>query len=97
MLRRSTKEKLHPRNRFREGYDFQQLKGLVAREKLPTETSVRAYNVRDSVVQESNRIFDDAALDVEQKRAAFQALAQATRAQFITTLGPVAGPACRAL
>ena len=50
-------------------------------------------NLRDDVARESNRIFDDAALTPDQKRAALQTLAQTTRTQITAALGPVSGPA----
>jgi len=73
-------------------YDYQQLKHLTQRDNLPSDTALRAYGLRDNVVQESNRIYDDAALSNEQKLAALQALAQQTRSQLVATLGPVVGP-----
>jgi hypothetical protein len=71
--------------------DYQTLNRLAQREGLPTDVAIRAFNVRDQVAQESNRIYDDAALSPDQKRAAMQTLAQATRAQLVTLLGPTAG------
>jgi hypothetical protein len=73
--------------------EYQNLKRLVARENLPAETALRAYGVRDTVSRESNRIYDDPALTVEQKIEALRTLAQTTRTQLLATLGPVAGPA----
>ncbi|MEO5958131.1 MAG: hypothetical protein ABIZ49_12205, partial [Opitutaceae bacterium] len=52
--------------------EFQQLSRLVQRENLPRETALHAYNLRESVAQESNRIFDDPTLDPDQKRLAFR-------------------------
>jgi hypothetical protein len=71
--------------------DYQRLTALVARTDLPPQAAIDAYNLRDRLSQESNRIFDDPTLDVSQKRAALQALAQTTRAQLASTLGPTAG------
>lgn len=73
--------------------DYQQLAQLEQSENLPTGTAVQAYNLRDSLSQESNRIFNDATLNVDQKRAALQSLAQSTRTQLLATLGPTAGDA----
>ncbi len=58
--------------------EYQTLSRLAQRDSLPTDTAIRAYNVRDSVAQESNR-------------AALQTLAQNARAQIVTLLGPAAG------
>lgn len=73
--------------------DFQQLTALTEREKLGRDTALQAYNAREAAARESNRIFDDATLSVDQKRAALAALAQTTRAQLLAALGPNAGPA----
>jgi hypothetical protein len=73
--------------------DFQHLDRVVQRENIPRETAIGAFNLRDTVVQESNRIFDDTSLTVDQKRSALQSLAQNTRMQLTQMLGPVAGPA----
>ncbi len=73
--------------------DFQQLTRLTQRDNLPPETAVQAYNIRDQVAQASNRIYDDPALSADQKRAALQTLAQDTRAQLLSRLGPTSGPA----
>jgi hypothetical protein len=73
--------------------DFQSLSRIAAQEKIPAPIAVQAFNLRDSVAAESNRIFDDATLPPEQKRAALQALAQNTRAQTLALLGPAAGQA----
>jgi hypothetical protein len=73
--------------------EFQQLNRLTQREGIPAEAAVRAFGLRDTVATESNRIVDDATLSNEAKRAALQQLAQATRAQITTILGPTAGPA----
>jgi len=73
--------------------EFQQLSRLAERANLPAETAVQAFGARDSVAQESNRIFNDAALSYDDKKAALQSLAQNTRAQLLATLGPTAGAA----
>ena len=74
-------------------YDYQQLKRLTERANLPVEIANRAYALRDTIAQQSNRIFDDASLADEQKRTALQSLAQEVRAQLLATLGQVVGPA----
>ena len=74
-------------------YEFQQLYRLVQQENLPSATAVRTYDLRDTAAQESLRIFNDQALDPEQKRAALQTLAQNTSAQIVGLLGANAGNA----
>jgi hypothetical protein len=73
--------------------DYQQLTQLEQRQNLPAGTAAQAYDLRNALSQESNRIMDDASLDNDQKRAALQSLAQNTRAQLVTTLGPTASDA----
>ncbi|MEO6568997.1 MAG: hypothetical protein ABIO94_09575 [Opitutaceae bacterium] len=73
--------------------EFQQLSQLAQRDNLPASASAQAYSFRESVAQESNRIFDDPSLDAAQKRVALQTLAQNARAQLLATLGPTSGPA----
>lgn len=70
---------------------YQQLTALTSRENIPPESTIRAYNMGASVAQDSNRIFDDSTLSSEQKAAALQTLAQTTRSQLLTLLGPTAG------
>ena len=74
-------------------YEFQQLYRLVQQENLPTTTAARTFDLRDTAAQESQRIFNDQALDPEQKRAALQTLAQNTSAQIVGLLGANAGNA----
>jgi hypothetical protein len=73
--------------------EFQQLSRLAQRDNLPAAAAVQAYQVREQVAAASNHILDDAALSLEQKRAALQTLAQTTRTQLLNTLGPTSGPA----
>lgn len=73
--------------------EFQQLTQLAKRDNLPPAATLQAFNLRDTVAQESNRIFDDTSLDAAQKRAALQTLAQNTRTQLLASLGPTSGPA----
>lgn len=72
--------------------EFQQLVRIAQRENVPLETATRVFALRAGVAQESNRIYDDAALSLEQKRTALQSLAQRTRTQILSALGPAAGP-----
>ncbi|MEO5960494.1 MAG: hypothetical protein ABIR80_15385, partial [Opitutaceae bacterium] len=73
--------------------DYQQLTALGQRENLSAATLTQAYNVRDVVAVESNRIYDDSSLSAEQKRAQLATLAQQTRNQLLATLGPTVGQA----
>jgi hypothetical protein len=73
--------------------DYQQLARLAERENLPLANAQQAYDVRNALSRESNRIVADAALSNDEKRAALQTLAQNTRAQLLTTLGQSAGSA----
>ena len=73
--------------------DFQQLNRLAENANLPAQAAVDAYNLRDQLSQESNRIYGDATLNYDQKLAAMQSLAQNTRAQLLATLGPTVGDA----
>jgi hypothetical protein len=73
--------------------EYQALSRLAQRDGIPNDVAVRAFNVRDHVAQESNRIFDDTTLSPDDKRAALATLAQATRAQLVTLLGPTTGNA----
>jgi hypothetical protein len=72
--------------------EYQQLNRIAQRQNLPRETAPQAFNVRDSVAQESARIYDDPALSPDAKRTALQQLAQTARTQILATLGPMAGP-----
>ncbi|HEY8993123.1 MAG TPA: hypothetical protein VIM71_00430 [Lacunisphaera sp.] len=73
--------------------EFQQLNQIAQRENVSREATLQAYNLRETTTRESNRIFDDATLTTEQKRAALQALAQNTKTQMRNTLGQAAGDA----
>jgi hypothetical protein len=73
--------------------DFQQLSGLAQRANLSPDIAIQAFNLRDTVATQSNQIFDDPTLSADQKRAALASLAQNTRTQLLTSLGPTVGPA----
>lgn len=72
--------------------EFQTLKRLAQRDNLPAAAASQAFDLRDQMASESGRIYDNASLDVDQKRAALQALAQRTREQLVALLGPTVGP-----
>lgn len=67
--------------------DYQQLAQLEQRQNLPPGTAAQAYDLRNALSQESNRIFNDNSLGYDQKIAALQTLAQNTRTQLASTLG----------
>lgn len=71
---------------------YQQLMRLAEQQKIPATTARQAFDVRDTVSRESNRIADDTSLTSDQKLSSLQALAQSTRNQLIALLGPSAGP-----
>jgi hypothetical protein len=73
--------------------EFQQLYRLGQRDGLPYDTLVRAYDVRGPAAEASTRIINDPSLSLEQKRTALTELAQKSRTQLLSTLGPVVGPA----
>jgi hypothetical protein len=72
-------------------WEFKQLARNAEAENIPPATAVSAFNLRDSVTAESTRIYDDTTQTTDQKRAALLALAQNTKAQLISTLGPDVG------
>jgi hypothetical protein len=71
---------------------YQQLVRIAERDSIPSDTAMRAFNVRDTVVAESNRIADDTTMTSDQKRVALQTLAERTRNEILGILGPNAGP-----
>lgn len=71
--------------------EFQTITRIAQQANLPAAAAVQVYDLRDTLSKESNRIFADNALTVDQKRAALQSLAQNTRAQITSTLGSDAG------
>jgi hypothetical protein len=73
-------------------FEFQQLARLTQRENIPLATAVSAFELRTSTSEESQRIGSDPSLSNEQKLAAMQALAQKTRTQLLSSLGPSVGP-----
>jgi hypothetical protein len=77
---------------FRAGItEYQQLTRLAQRDNLPPDTAALVFDVRDQVASESKRIYENRALNTEEKRAALQALAQTTSNQLLVTLGSNAG------
>ncbi len=69
-------------------YEFQQLANLAQRHNLPPAAAVEAFDLRQRTATESERIARDQALSNEQKHAAMKTLAERTRAQLASTLGP---------
>jgi hypothetical protein len=72
--------------------EFQQLYQLTRPENTPYETLVRAYDSRMAASEASIKIANDASLNPEQKQGALKDLAQQSRTQILSTLGPTAGP-----
>jgi hypothetical protein len=68
--------------------EFQQLNRMAQQASLPDNTALQVYDLRNSTLKESSRIFDDASLTADQKRNALQALGQNARTQITSTLGP---------
>jgi hypothetical protein len=73
--------------------EYQQVRSLALRENLPVSVATQAFDLRNTVAAESQRIAANPALDADQKRAALATLAQTTRTQTLALLGPNAGPA----
>lgn len=71
--------------------EYQQLSRMAQQASLPEATAIQVLNMRDTALKESNRIFEDASLNNDQKRAAIQAVGQTARSQAVSTLGPDAG------
>jgi hypothetical protein len=71
---------------------YQQLARYAERASIPSSAVASAYDLRYAVAAQSQRIADDPALTPDQKRAALQTLAQNTRDQFNSLLGPTVGP-----
>lgn len=71
--------------------EFQQLNRIVQQASLPETAAIQTYNLRDNISKESNRIYTDNALNLEQKRAALKSLAESARVQINATLGPEVG------
>jgi len=53
--------------------------------------AVQAYDLRNGVAEQSQQIYADRNLTTDQKRAALQTLANNTKAQIVSTLGPTVG------
>jgi hypothetical protein len=71
--------------------EYQQLARVAQQANLPENIAIQAFNLRDNVSKESTRIYNDPALNVEQKRAALKSLAESARTQINATLGPEVG------
>ena len=72
--------------------EFQQLNRIAQQNSLADTVAVQVYDLRNSTLKESNRIFDDVSLAPDQKRTALQALGQTARAQITSTLGNDVAP-----
>ena len=74
-------------------YEYRELSKLVRRVNLPTTQAAEVFAMRDYVSVESNRIYEDRTLSIDQKRAALQSLATGVRGQIQQRLGNEAGTA----
>ena len=73
--------------------DYQALQGAAQRFNLSAETVAQTYQVRDDAANQAKQISDDKSLSVEQKNAAYAALAEQASAQIKTALGDEIGDA----
>jgi GGDEF domain-containing protein len=73
--------------------EFQQLSRIAQSANIDNDTAIRTFNLRDSVSQESTRIYNDTTMSADQKRGALQLLAQNTKTQIVSALGQTAGDA----
>lgn len=71
--------------------EFQGLYRLAQRENVPMTAAAQAYDLRNSVAEQSQQIYADRNLTTAQKRAALQTLANSTKAQIVGALGPTVG------
>lgn len=74
-------------------YEYQQLVRIAQRDNVSTEMIRSTYDLRDELIKESGRIYDDKELNPDEKRAALATLGQKTKAQIIGYLGVNAGNA----
>ncbi len=72
--------------------EFQQLYQLTRSENVSYDTLVRAYDSRQPTAEASMKIANDPNLSVAEKTAALKQLAETTRTQVLSTLGPGTGP-----
>lgn len=73
--------------------EFQQLHRIASAEGVSPEAMARAFDLRTPTAAASTEIMNDRNLSPEDRRTALQNLAQTTRTQILSTLGPAAGPA----
>jgi len=73
--------------------DYQTLQAAAQRFNLSAETVAQTYQVRDDAANQAKQISDDKNLSVEQKNAAYAALAEQASAQSKTALGDEIGDA----
>lgn len=74
-------------------FEYRHLQSLVTRTGLPVSAGDQAWDLREVVSAESNRIFEDPQLNKSEKHAALKALANNIRARYVALLGPEAGAA----
>lgn len=73
--------------------EFQQLYQVSRADNLPYATLVQAFNSRQPAAEASMKVANDTAMSPEDKIAALKKIAQDSRTQLLSTLGPTAGPA----
>lgn len=69
-------------------YEYQQLATLAQRQNLPPNAAAEAFDLRQQTSLASDRIARDQTLSNAQKHAALKTLAERTRSQLASTLGP---------
>jgi hypothetical protein len=73
--------------------EYQQLHRLGQQSNLAPEVVTRAFDLRDSTNAAANKIYDQPGISRDEKLLAMKNLAQTTKNQLLSTLGPTAGPA----
>lgn len=71
-------------------YEYQSLYRAAQRDNIPTSAINQAYNVKNTIAQESVRLKDNPALTPEQRSAAQQELANKAQAQITAAVGSTA-------
>lgn len=72
---------------------YQQLTRMAQRSNVSLDAVNHAYDLREAAAVESNRIYEDTTLTIDQKREALKTLAATTRTQLVSALGSTVGSA----
>ncbi|MEO6568687.1 MAG: hypothetical protein ABIO94_07970 [Opitutaceae bacterium] len=67
--------------------EYQQLSGMAKQAGIADAAAIAVVTMRQNVLNESNRIFDDESLSSDQKRVAIQGLGQTARSEVNAALG----------